>query len=188
MNALATRTRLAISIERYRKMAATGVLTPDDRVELIEGDILTLAPIGTRHADITLLLNEHLVLGVGRAGVVGPGQPIDLGNYSEPEPDLTVLKRRNERYRHAHPTAEDVLLIVEVADTSLALDQGPKRALYAQFDVPEYWVIDIPNERAWVYRQPSRGIFQETHELSAGDVLSPASFPGIQISVAELFA
>jgi Uma2 family endonuclease len=188
MNAVFTPTRMRITTDRYQKMVASGVLTPSDRVELIEGEILGMAPIGTRHASITGRLFKHLVLGLGEAAIVRAANPVDLGEFSEPEPDLVLLKPQAEDYVHAHPRAEDVLLLIEVADSSLAFDQGAKRDLYARYGIREYWVIDANAERVvFTYQRPAQGAFRATRDVRRGETLSPIAFPSLQIVVADLF-
>ena len=188
MNAAFTPTRMRITIDRYQKMVASGVLTPSDRVELIEGEILDMAPIGTRHASVTRRLHKQLVLAVGDNAVVGAANPVDLGDASEPEPDLLVLRPQADDYVRAHPQARDVLLLVEVSDSSLAFDQGAKRALYAKFGVSEYWVVDVNNRRIFAYAGPVQGAFQRTREYVLGDTISPQAFPNVKIIVNELFS
>ena len=185
MSAVFTPTRLRITVGQYQKMGKAGVFSPDARVELIEGEILSMAPIGTAHANICDLLVKQFVLALGNAAVVRAGNPVDLGDYSEPEPDLSVLRPQN--YRHAHPQAADVLLLIEVSDSSLGFDQGPKRDLYAKFGVPEYWVIDVNTPRVVVYRDPVQGAFRRIHECLIGDVVLPQAFPNIKITVGDLF-
>jgi Uma2 family endonuclease len=188
MNAAFTPTRMRITTDRYQKMVATGVLTAEDRVELIEGEILDMAPIGTRHARITGRLVKRFILGVGETAVVRAANPVDLGRFSEPEPDLLLLKPQAEEYGHAHPQAQDVLLLIEVAESSLAFDQGAKRDLYARFGVSEYWVIDVNAERVVAYARPAEGAFQHTREYRRGESISPAAFPALQIPISDLFA
>lgn len=188
MIAVFTPTRMRITIERYQKMVATGVLTPSDRVELIEGEILDMAPIGTRHASVTGRLLKWLVLALGDRTIVRAGNPIDLGDLSEPEPDLLVLKPRADDYVRAHPRAEDAVLLVEVADTSLTFDQGRKRDLYAKFGVAEYWVIDVNSQRIHVHLTPLHGVYQQIREYTIEDAVSPQAWPEVTITVRELFA
>jgi Uma2 family endonuclease len=187
MNAVFTPTRMRITTDRYQKMVASGVLTPSDRVELIEGEILDMAPIGTRHASITGRLFKHLVMGLGESAIVRAANPVDLGEFSEPEPDLVLLKPQSEDYVRAHPRAEDVLLLIEVADSSLAFDQGAKRDLYARYGIREYWVIDANAERVFTYQRPAQGAFCATRDVRRGETLSPIAFPTLQVVVADLF-
>lgn len=185
MNALANPARWRVSVEQYHKMAAAGVFAPEDRVELIDGDILVMAPIGGPHAETLEVLTEELMLGANRRAKVAPGRPLDLGSHSEPQPHLLLLKRRRGGYRRAHPKPEDVLLTV---DSSISADKGLMRDLYARHGIAEYWVVDVPGSRVWTYRNPVGGVYQEVRELGPADVLSPQSFPDIQIPVADLFA
>jgi Uma2 family endonuclease len=188
MNAAFTPARMRITVERYQKMVAAGVLTSEDRVELIEGEILAMAPIGTRHARVTGRLNKRCVLELGDQALVRLANPVDLGAFSEPEPDLMLLKPQAQEYGDTHPRAEDVLLLVEVADSSLAFDQGLKRDLYAGQGIAEYWVIDVNAERVFTYSQPLDGRFLAVRTLRSGDILIPLAFPALQIAVADLFA
>lgn len=132
MNVTFTSTRMRITVDRYQKMLATGVLTSSDRVELIEGDILIRVPVTPRHASVTARLVNRLTLAVGEATRVGASNPVGFREFSEPEPDAVILKLRPDNYARMYPTAEDVLLLVEVADTSLAFDEVPKHDVYAK--------------------------------------------------------
>jgi len=186
MNTAFTPTRMRITVDRYQKMVATGVLTSSDRVELIEGDILGRAPVTPRHASVTARLVRRLILTVGEAARVGASNPVDLGEFSEPEPDVVILKTRPDDYERAHPKAEDVLLLVEIADTSLAYDVAPKRDLYARFGVSEYWVVDLIGERILAHRRPVHGSFQQMEEYGLSDTISPRALPQTQMGVREL--
>lgn len=186
MSAVFTPERIRITIDRYQKMGKAGVFAPDERVELIEGEILSMAPIGTVHADISGILFNQFALAVGKAAVVRAANPLDLGDDSEPQPDLLLLRPQN--YRHSHPRPTDVLLLIEVSDSSLGFDQGPKRDLYAKFGIAEYWVIDINSSRVVIYLDPVLGAFSRTRECLVGDVVSPQAFPSLKITVSELFA
>jgi Uma2 family endonuclease len=188
MSTVFTPTRLRITVDRYQKMVAAGVLTSSDRVELIEGEILDMAPIGTRHAAVTGRLVKRLVLSLGDAATVRAANPIDLGRFSEPEPDLLVLKPRADDYMSAHPQAQDVLLLIEVADSSLAFDQSAKRDLYARYGVNEYWVVDLNGQRIFSYLWAARGVFQRSREYLLDDTISPQAFPDFKLALRELFA
>ncbi|HTY51244.1 MAG TPA: Uma2 family endonuclease [Steroidobacteraceae bacterium] len=187
MSTAFTPTRLRISVARYQQMVATGVLTRADRVALIDGEILAMAPIGSRHSSVTLCLLKHFIPALGDRAAVGAAHPLDLGGHSEPDPDLLLLRPRPDAYARAHPQAADVLLLVEVADSTLAFDLGTKRGLYARHGVPEYWVVDAHVRRIVVHRQPAHGHYQETFELHLGESASPAVFPEVAIPVAALF-
>jgi Uma2 family endonuclease len=188
VNTNITPARMRISVDRYQKMIETGVLNSSDRVELIEGDIVSRAPLTPRHGSVTAHLSKRFILELGDAALVRPLSPVDLGDLSEPEPDLCIVKPQPDDYAEAHPRADDVLLLVEIADTSLALDLGLKRDLYARFGVCEYWVVDLIHERIVVHQQPVHGAFQRTCEYGVSESIFLQSFPTIKISVGELFA
>jgi Uma2 family endonuclease len=180
--------RARISADRYQKMVATGVLTKYDRVELIDGDILDLPPIGLSHSAVTARLNKLFVLSVADSAIVSPGGSVKLSDYSVPQPDLMLLKPRDDFYSGHIPTAPDVLLLVEVSDSSLAFDQGAKRALYARHGVIEYWVVDIPGKCVHVYREPTAEGYATWLEHSMADVVSPRELPVVQVTAGPLFA
>lgn len=180
--------RMRISIDRYLKMVATGVLREDDPVELIEGDIYVMPPIGPSHSSVVTLLTKIFVLAAGEAALVVPGGSVPLGNFSMPEPELMLLKPRADAYRSRHPESTEVLLVVEVSDSSRAFDQGIKRALYARHGIAEYWVVDIPHERLHRYLDPTRdGWYAQTKIFAAGDVVAPQTLPAVQVAVGGLF-
>jgi Uma2 family endonuclease len=168
-------------------MVAKGVLTKYDRVELIEGEMFDMAPMGTRHSAITSRLHERFVLSASRSATVVSGGPIVLGEFSEPQPDLMLLKRRADFYSGAHPVAADVLLLIEVSDRSLAYDQGVKLGLYARYGVAEYWVVDLEGRRIHTYREPSAQGYARTLVFTAADGVAPQAFPGVMIAVGEIF-
>ena len=182
-----TPTRTRISTDRYHRMVATGVLTKYDRVELIEGDMLDMAPIGTKHSAITSRLHELFVLAVSRSATVVSGGPVNLGEFSEPQPDLMLLKRREDFYGGKLPEAADVLLLIEVSDSSLAFDQGVKLNLYARYGVAEYWIVDVEGKRVVTYREPEAKGYLRTLEFAAADSVAPTAFPDVSIAVGEIF-
>jgi Uma2 family endonuclease len=168
-------------------MVTTGVLTKYDRIELIEGDMLNMAPIGTRHSAITAKLHEWFVLTLAHSATVVGGGPVNLGEFSEPQPDLMLLKRRTDFYSGKIPEAADVLLLIEVSDSSLAFDQGVKLGLYARYGVAEYWVIDVEGKRVVTYREPTAKGYARKLEFAAADFVTPQAFPDIKIAVQEIF-
>jgi Uma2 family endonuclease len=188
MNVTLVPERTRISADRYQKMVATGVLTKYDRVELIDGDMINMAPIGPPHSAVTARLNKLFVLALGDSAIVSPGGSIRLGDYSVPQPDLMLLKPRVDFYAGQIPTPPDVLLLVEVSDSSLTFDQGTKRALYARHGVVEYWVVDIPGKRVHVYREPTGDGYAESVERTLSDIVSPRALPAVQVTAGTLFA
>jgi hypothetical protein len=127
MSSAFTPKRIRIDIDRYHKMVAAGVLTKNDRIELVEGEMIDMAPIGPKPAAVTARPNRMLVEATGDAAVVFPGGPVDLGGFSEPQPDLVLLKPRMDDYVGQIPEATDILLLIEVSDTTLAFDRGNKK-------------------------------------------------------------
>jgi len=187
MNAVFNPNRTRISVDRYQKMVATGVLTKHDSIELIEGEMIDMVPIGKVHCAITSQLHELFVAKLaGRANVVAGG-PINLGDFSEPQPDIMLLKRREDFYRSKIPEAGDTLLVIEVADSSLGFDQGTKLSLYARYGVTEYWIVDVSAKRILVYRHPDQERYTDMSELRGAAMLAPLAFSDLQILVRDLF-
>ncbi len=186
MSVVAERTRARISAELYRKMVATGDLTKNDRVELIEGDILTMAPIGSRHAAASVRINKLLVRGVGDAAEVAIAGPLKLGAFSEPQPDVVLLRPRPD-YAQRIPEPADVLLVIEISDSTLSFDQSTKLALYARNGIEEYWVVDVAAELVFVYRNPVEAGYAERLEVSGTAMISPRSLPQLRLDVRDLF-
>jgi Uma2 family endonuclease len=178
---------MRISTDRYQMMIAAGVLTKYDRIELIEGDMLDRAPIGSSHVAITSRLHEFFVLAAGRSATVVSGGPVNLGHFSEPQPDLMLLKRRADFYSGKLPEATDVLLLIEVSDSSLAFDLGAKLNLYARYGVSEYWVIDLEGRRVLCHREPTPKGYARHTEHATGDTLAPRAFPDLKVAVDEIF-
>jgi Uma2 family endonuclease len=174
-----------LTVDDYYRMAEVGVLSPDDRTELIEGEIIDMAPIGSAHADVVRLLNQRLVRAVGDSAVVSIQLPVRLSQRSEPQPDLALLNPKARGYRRMHPTADDVLLLIEISDTTLRYDVGVKARLYATHGVAEYWVVDLVANRVWRHRKPSGTQYSERTEIAAGTLEIPNGLG--EIAVAELF-
>ena len=142
-----------LSVADYHKMAAIGIL-PDRGIELIDGEIIEMSPTGSRHLSCVNTLNEILIEALRRSVIISIQNPISLGPFSEPEPDIVILKRKPSKYADALPEAEDVLLLIEVADSSVAYDREVKMKLYAQHLIPEYWLVDLSESRLEVYTDP----------------------------------
>jgi Uma2 family endonuclease len=187
MSAAFTPTPMRISVERYQKMIAAGVLTQDDRVELIEGEMLDRAPVGAKHAAMTARLARLFNLAVSDVAVVSPGGPVHLGDYSETQPDVSLLKFRADYYGAKIPESEDVFLLIEVSDSTVTFDQSIKRDLYARYGIAEYWVVDVNDYRITTYREPTPKGYSHTCEFAAAtDTLSPQAFPDLKITIREL--
>ncbi|HEY4445470.1 MAG TPA: Uma2 family endonuclease [Steroidobacteraceae bacterium] len=188
MSVVSVPERMRISADRYEKMVATGVLTKYDRIELIDGDMINMAPIGLNHAAVIARLNRLFVLSAGDSAIVSPGGSVKLSDYSVPQPNLMLLQPRADYYATRIPMAPDVMLLVEISESSLAFDQGAKRALYARHGVAEYWVVDIPGKRVHVYREPMMNGYGEAFERTLTATVSPRALPAIQVTVGTLFA
>jgi Uma2 family endonuclease len=150
--------RHRLDVDAYYKMAEAGILTREDRVELIDGEIIDMNPIGSPHAALVKRLNRLFARAAAEGMVlVSVQDPLRLDAYNEPEPDLMLLRPRADDYQANHPGAADVLLLIEVSDSSLAYDRGRKLALYAKFGVPEVWIVDLAGAAIEIYRQPKEG-------------------------------
>jgi Uma2 family endonuclease len=169
-------------------MVATGVFTSDDRIELIEGEMLNMAPIGPKHATVADRLAQLFTLALHDAAIVSCGRPLNLGDFSNPQPDVMVLKSRSDDYGNTHPDAADVLLLIEVSDSTLTFDQSTKLSLYARYGVSEYWVVDVEGKRIVAYREPAASGYISKLEFSAPSAISPEAFPNIEVALRELFA
>jgi Uma2 family endonuclease len=175
-----------LTVVDFRRMAAAGILDDDDRVELIEGELFDMAPIGSKHASIVDALVELLTLGArGRALVRAQG-PLEIPPYSEPLPDVLLLKPRTDRYRDALPQPADVLLIIEVADSTLARDRDLKIPLYSRHGIPESWLVDVQRQVITVYQQPSGEGYRHASEIGAGS-LAPGCLPDVAVGLSDLF-
>jgi Uma2 family endonuclease len=174
-----------LTVDDYYRMAEAGLLSPDDRTELIEGEILDMPPIGSRHAAIVTAVCERLIRAVDDSVQVRSQAPVRFAPRSETQPDIALVKRRADGYRTTHPTAADVLLIVEVSESTLRFDLGVKSRLYAMHGIPEYWVVDLLGNRVCRHRRPSGTSYVERDDVSAGAL--PLPLPGIEIEIGDLF-
>ena len=179
-------TRRRLDVGSYYKMAEAGILAGDDRVELIDGEIFDMVPIGSARAGKTDRLNWLFARAAADdLAHVSVQRPLRLDAYNEPEPDVMLLKPRQDHYQSRHPNAADVLLLVEVSDTSLTYDRGTKLPLYAKFGVPEVWIVDLRGAAIEVYREPAGDGYALKHRLASGS-LAPA--PGVTIDLRALLA
>lgn len=168
-------------------MAETGVLKPDSRVELLDGQIVDMSPIGPFHGSVVKRLNRLFnSLSNGR-WMVSVQDPLLLDELSEPQPDLMLLKPVPDDYFARHPGPGDVLLLIEVADTSLAYDKGEKLVAYGRAGVRETWIINLIDQVIEVYREPHYGGYGSTNLRRSGDKVSSQAFPDVEVNVAELF-
>lgn len=178
--------RRRFTVDEYYRMAEADILHEDDRVELIEGEIVEMAPIGSRHASCVKRLNSLLSQRLRDQVLISVQDPIRLGEHSEPQPDITLLLPRSDFYSGAHPGAADVLLAVEVADTSVEYDREAKAPLYARSGIRETWLVDLDAGVVEVYRDPSPQGYRQTQRLKPGDHLAPEAFPQVLLPVADI--
>jgi Uma2 family endonuclease len=149
--------RHLISVDAFHRMGETGILGPGDRVELIDGEIIDMSPIGVLHAALVDALVRHFGRSAGQSVFIRCQNPLRLDDLSEPEPDIAILRPRADFYTTSHPGPADVLLVIEVSDTSLAYDLGTKVPLYARHGIPEVWVIDAATRMTRVFRDLAGG-------------------------------
>ncbi len=183
-----TPARHRLNVDSYYKMAEAGILTDRDRVELIGGEVIDLNAIGSPHAAVTnRLVRFFAQTMVDGSALISVQNPLRLDAYNEPEPDFLLLRPRADDYRASHPGAADVLLLVEVSDSSLGYDRGIKLPLYARFGVNEVWIVDLVGAAIEAYRQPNEGAYASFARLTSGS-LAPALLPGAMVDVTALLA
>ena len=180
-------TRHRFTVEDYERMGDAGILGEDDRVELIAGEIVDMSPIRPRHAACVNQANWLLSRHVGDAGRVSVQNPVRLGDRDEPQPDLVVL-RPGPDYTRSLPTPADVLLLIEVADTSLAYHRRVKIPMYARAGISEVWLVDLKGQVVLRYADPHEGAYRRTERVGRGQRLTALNLPGLEIAVDDLFA
>ena len=178
--------RRYFTVDEYHRMGEAGVFSENDRVELIEGEILKMSPIGSRHAASvkrTARLFNNLL---GDRVIVSVQDPIVLDDFSEPQPDIALVKPRDDSYGAAHPGASDVLLVIEVADTSLAYDHEIKLPAYARSGIPEVWIANLIAETVEAHTELLNGSYRTVRSYRRGDSITPLHFPDLSIEVASV--
>jgi Uma2 family endonuclease len=178
--------RHLLNVDQYHRMAEAGVFEAGARIELIEGEVIDMAPIGSRHWSAVSRLNRLLVLAAGDRAVVSVQSSLRLHRRTELEPDLTLLKAREDFYASALPTGADVLLVIEVADSSLAIDMRTKLRLYAKHGVPEYWVVDLPTGLLHTFGAPQGEAYTRAHRIAAPGVIALPGLDGVTVDLAGL--
>ncbi len=172
-------TRKQFSIDEYERMIEGGVFDKEDRLELIRGEIVEMAPIGLRHAACVARLTKLFERTVGDVAIVSVQNSIRLPKKSQPQPDVALLRWRDDFYSGRRPTPGDVSLLVEVAESSLAADRGVKLPLYAEAGVPEVWIVDLSQDAVEVYSNPSGSAYQNVRRAAKGEALAlPADLAG----------
>jgi Uma2 family endonuclease len=178
--------RRRFTTDEYHRMGEAGVLTEDDRVELLDGEIVRMSPIGSPHAGCVDRLNAFFTRRLGARAIVRVQNPIVLDRWSEPQPDLTLLAPRADFYSAAHPRPRAVLLAIEVIAARRGYDRSLKLPLYARAELREVWLVDVVTRALEVYRRPALRGYREERRLVAGQALAPLAFPRLRVRVDEL--
>lgn len=179
--------RYRFTVDEYDRMAEVGLLTQCDRVELLDGDIVEMSPIGDRHASVVARVSDVFSERLGRRCIVWGQNPLGLRVVrSVPQPDVVLLRRRDDFYATGRPGPDDALLVIEVMDTSTATDRGVKLPLYARAGIVETWLVDAGTDTIEVYRNPSAAGYADTQVLRRGDRVAPQAFPDVTVTVDDL--
>jgi Uma2 family endonuclease len=174
------------NVDEYYRMAQAGVFSEDDRVELIEGEVVEMSPIGSTHQGCVDELSSLITGKLAGSVIVRVQGPIHIDEYSEPQQDIALLKPRPDFYRRSHPTPSDVLLVIEVADTSVEYDRGVKLPLYARAGIPEAWLIALPKDVIEVHSEPKNGKYQKVRRLKRGKVLTSATINSLTLKADDI--
>ncbi len=174
------------TVDDYHRMGEAGILAPDARVELIDGEIIDMPPIGFRHSGTVDKLTRILVLAYEDRAIVRVQSSIRLGRYSEPQPDVALLRPRADFYTTGFATSSDVLLVIEVADTTLPFDRDTKIGLYARNRIAEAWLIDLKAKRLLRHRKPRRGAYEAADQPDLASPLEIAGLPGVRVDLGTL--
>ena len=176
-----------LTVDDYHRMAEAGILGEDDRVELIEGELIDMAPIGSEHAGKGIRLSSLLSTALAGRAFVSQQNPLRLEEHSEPQPDIAVLRYRNDFYKASHPQPADILLLIEIADTTVRYDREIKIPLYARHGIPEVWLIDLQQERVEIYLQPSSEGYRQILRPGKNERIVLSLLPEVSILIADLW-
>ena len=175
------------TVQQYELMLEVGVFAESDRLELINGEIRVMSPIGIKHAVCVAKTARAFQIKLGNRAFVWTQNPILLSNYFQPQPDLAILKWRDDFYAEALPMPDDILLIIEVADSTIAYDRDVKNPLYAANGIPEMWLFDVNKKVVEGYSQPSASGYKRMQRYEKNDTLAMFAFPDIVFSWEEIF-
>jgi Uma2 family endonuclease len=177
-----------VTVTEWHKMGEYNVFEPETRIELVEGEIIDMAPIGPSHGGCVKTLINLFSKQITDKAILSVQDPIQLSDFSEPEPDIALLRVVSHFYRKRHPTATDVLLVVEVAETSAKHDRNKKIPLYARHGIVECWLIDLTANQVEIYLSPSTDGYAEKHIARSGQNLVPSQLPRIKIAVSDILS
>ena len=174
------------NVDEYYAMADMGILRPDERLELINGEIVEMSPIGSKHAASVMALEYLMSAQFGRLALLSTQNPVRLDYEVEVQPDTMILKWRDDFYASGHPDPSDILLLIEVSDSTLYSDRNVKLPLYAQNDIPETWIVNIPDRVIEVHTNPSGGVYQNRQVFGPDESVSPSAFPDVSLPVSRI--
>ena len=177
-------TRRRFTVHEYHRMAEAGILHEDDRIELMDGELVEMAAVGAPHFNCVNRLNHLLVRRVGDDAIVSIQNPVRLDEYSEPQPDVALIRARD--YSESLPTPEGLLLLIEVSDTTLAYDRGTKLSRYAEAGIPQLWIVNLPDERIEHHTAPSGDLYGRVHLARRGEAIESATLPGLSVRVDDI--
>jgi len=180
--------RHRLTLDDYHRLGLAGILGEDDRVELLDGQLVDMSPISPRHALAVDALTELLVRAVGARAAVRVQNPIELDARTEPQPDIALVRRPWRGYPTAHPQPADIFLLIEAADTSLELDRGAKLELYARAGISEFCIVDLTTDGVLVHRRPRDEGYEQVTRIGPSGVLEVEALPGVTIPADSLFA
>lgn len=175
-----------LTVQEYHRMGETGILQEDEHLELINGEIIQMTPIGSYHASCVAKLTRLLGQSVADSAIVWVQNPIQVGESSEPEPDIALLKPRLDFYAEHHPRPKDVFLIIEVADTSVEYDRETKLPLYAKAGIPEVWIVNLKGQCIEVYTELAEQEYEILKKFRRGKVITSTQLPELHIAVEEV--
>ena len=181
-----TATRHRFTVSDYYRMGDSGIFPPDGRVELLEGEIRDMMPIGPFHSGVVNWLADFFASCHQGRWLVINQNPVQLNKHSEPQPDIVLVRRDPNFYRDRHPAPGDVLLLIEVAESSLDYDRGDKLAAYGKAGIQEYWLVNLTEQCVEVYREPHYTGYSGVTILHPGDTVSPGAFPDVKVALSEL--
>lgn len=179
-------TRHRFTVVEYHQMIANGILTREDRVELLNGEVVEMSPISPTHASAVKLINKFFQRRVDDSVIVSVQDPIQLDDYSEPQPDIALLKARSDFYKLSHPQAHDILLVIEVAESSAVRDRVLKAPAYARALIAELWIVDLQQDLIEVYHSPLNGVYQVKRQAQRGGTLMPQLLPTLSVPTDEM--
>ncbi len=179
--------RARFTRETYHRMYEAGVFGADSRVELLDGEIMMMSPIGPMQSALVRRLTSFFAKKLPEAMECSVQLPIAAGDHSEPEPDIALIHRRNDDYKHEHPSPSDVALLIEVSESSLKFDLGRKLQLYSSIGIAEYWVVDVAKQLVLIHREPVGASYKRVEAFGLGSTIAPVAVPDCRLDLNWLF-